>query len=216
MSGFSDDGQWWWDGREWKAASQMMIPDLAIPQPESLRRSMRDRWRLGEAGNAAEAAALATQANPLAFIAGVSFLYAERNAFRDLRLWTLEQLASAATFLLGPEEPMVAGETALYRESAALGFFYSRAVHRDLAIAVTTAHVLLLAFDRFDGQPRSVVLAARAVDVRVEAPTPIFSDPTVLVRARTGTWSLRGAPMVMQPKPVVAAWRAAAAATTKV
>src|SRR4029077_20584830 len=89
----------------------------------------------------------------------------ERQAFRDFRTWTLEQLAAAAAYLLGPGEPMLAGETSLYRP--ALSFFSSTA-SRDVAVVVSAGHVLVLAFDRFDGQPRWVALAARPRDVRLE------------------------------------------------
>lgn len=34
MSGFSDDGQWWWDGQQWIATSQVVIPELPIRNTE--------------------------------------------------------------------------------------------------------------------------------------------------------------------------------------
>lgn len=30
MSGFSDDGRWWWDGAQWIVTSQVVMPDPAV------------------------------------------------------------------------------------------------------------------------------------------------------------------------------------------
>lgn len=210
MSGFSEDGQWWWDGQAWIATSQVVIPDLGVaPSPETSQ-AMANRQKLHDAGNVTMAASLAArEANPIAFGVGLWFLATQVRAFRNLRLWTLQQLTSATTHLLGLGEPMVAGETSLYARGAGLGFLYPDAFGRDLSIVVTAAHVLLLAFDSDAGQPRRVALAARAVDVVVEAPTPILSQPLIKVRRGPQTWWIRGTTRVIQPKPVVAAWKAA-------
>ena len=37
LTQFSDDGQWWWDGNQWIATSQVVLPKL--PMTESDRES---------------------------------------------------------------------------------------------------------------------------------------------------------------------------------
>jgi hypothetical protein len=201
VSGFSEDGQWWWDGGQWIPTSQVMIPDLGIPQSTGTVQSMR-RWRLlGDVNN------LTLWQSVL----GLPFLLFERRAFRDIRTWTLEQLASATTYLLGPGEPMLAGETGLYRPLLTL-FTYT--AYRDVALAVTAAHVLVLLFDRFDGQPRWVALAARPKEVRLEAFGRVVGAHTTIVVHHGGRqWSIKGTARIAQPDPVVAAWKAGLAAT---
>jgi hypothetical protein len=47
---------------------------------------------------------------PLAWLTGSAFLVVGMRAGRAYRTWTLEQLALATACLLGPDEPMLAGE----------------------------------------------------------------------------------------------------------
>lgn len=203
MSGFSEDGQWWWDGGQWILTSQVVIPDLAIPLPEATVRS-KGRWKLlGDVNN------ITLWQTGL----GLPFVFFERRAFRDIRMWTLEQLASATTYLLGPPEPMLAGETALYRP---LLSFFTYTAYRDVAVVVTAAHVLVLLFDRFDGQPRWVSLAARPKDVRLEVFGRVVGAHTTIVVHHAGRrWNVKGTARIAQPDPVVAAWKAGLAATMR-
>jgi hypothetical protein len=146
-------------------------------------------------------------------VLGLLFIFVERRAFREFRKWTLEQLASAAVFLLGPGEPMVAGETGLYRPLLSL---FSYTAYRDWAVVVTAAHVLVLRFDRFDGQPRWVSLAARPKEVRLEVFGRVLSAHTTIVVQHGGRrWSIKGTARIAQPDPVIAAWKAAMAAPVK-
>jgi hypothetical protein len=55
----------------------------------------------------------------------------------DYRLWTLEQLAAATTYLLGPNEPMLAGEATIMPPE-----LVGNSSKRDLAVVVTATHVL--------------------------------------------------------------------------
>ena len=78
-------------------------------------------------------------------------------------------------------------------------------------VVVTAAHVLVLRMDQANGQPRWIALAARADAVQVEAPTPVFSQPTIIVRSGSQWWSIQGSSRVMRPEPVVTAWKRAVA-----
>lgn len=203
MSAFSEDGQWWWDGRQWIPTSYVVIPDLAIPQSNTTVRSMRNRQFLGDVN---------TITLWQTFLI-LPFLFVERRAFRELRTWTLEQLAAATAYLLGPGEPMVAGETTLYTPPSLLTV---QATVRDFAVVITAAHALVLRFDRPDGQPRWVALAARASDVQIIASGEFLrARPTIVVRHGSQSWTIQGMARVMQHVPIVAAWKAALVAPMK-
>ena len=127
---------------------------------------------------------------------------------RDYRSWTLEQLALATAYLLGPDQPMLAGEVSIYDlvDSWARG----------LAVAVTAAHVLVFRIDHVEGQPRSVALAARLTDVRIEARSGVFGYlwPALVVSGGNGRWTINGyGRRVFEPEPVLDAWRKAANGT---
>ena len=96
---------------------------------------------------------------------------ANTNGFREYRTWTIEQLALATTYLLGPDEPMVAGEVSAYDEWDAWT--------RDLAVAVTANHVLVFRIDSREGQPRWIALVGRPTDVKIEARWGLFGYPTL-------------------------------------
>ena len=172
------------------------------------------KWRkLGDAALIGSWAAFALQAYPLDMVVGLPFLFVERRAFGEFRQWTLNQLAAAAAYLLGPDEPVVAGETSLYRSALSFG---SITAHRDLSVVVTAAHVMVLRFDQFDGQPRSVELAAQARHVHVAVLRGVLgARPTIRVRHGSKSWSIQGMPRVLQSEPVVAAWKSALAAPVR-
>jgi len=214
VSAFSEDGQWWWDGHQWMASSQVVIPDLPAAQPGTVQGSMQERHRLGEATTAADWLGISgTPFSGAAFFVGLSFLFVERDAYRKFRQWTLDQLAAATAYLVGPDEPMVAGETTLYRPPS---FLTVQATVRDFAVVITAAHVLVLRFDRPDGQPRWVALAARATDVQIIASGEFLrARPTIVVRHGSQSWTIQGMARVMQHVPIVAAWKAALVAQVK-
>src|SRR5216683_2329407 len=64
---------------------------------------------------------------------------------------------------------MLAGETSLLDSDITRG-----SVTRDLAVAVTAAHVLVFEIDFLDGQPRWVALAGRSIDVKIELRSFVF------------------------------------------
>lgn len=128
---------------------------------------------------------------------------------RDYRLWTLEQLALATTYLLGPDEPMLAGETSIYD----VGDSWTRG----LAVAVTAAHVVVFRIDSVDGQPRWIVLVGRSTDVNIESRSRAFGFlwPALKVSGWNGQWTIRGQPGMFKSEPVLDAWRQAAGGTVR-
>jgi len=194
---FSDDGQWWWDGTTWIATSQIVLPQLPVTEFEQSgklkgARSFMRRGSLFLWGNT--------------FISlGLIFLFPWLAALRDYRSWKLEQLALATAYLLGPHEAMLAGETSLFDSQT------TSHVMRDLAVAVTAAHVLVLGIDSLDGQPRWVALAGRATDVKIERRSLVFGlYPALWISRGNVQWRIRGMPSVFRPGPVLEAWRQAA------
>ena len=211
MSHFSDDGEWWWDDTRWIATSQVVLPNLPMTEFERsgklnearirMRKRhelLKPRWRL----NLDEV--------PLPYYggdAGVPSMFVQHRAFRDYRSWTLEQLAIATSYLLGPNEPMQAGETTMFTT------YWDGLVIRDFAVVVTASHVLVLRIDSLDGQPRWVSLAGHPRDVRIELHSGWFGyGPTLRVTSRSGHWAIRGYQRVFVPEPVLQAWHDAATA----
>jgi hypothetical protein len=198
MGQFSDDGLWWWDGTTWIATAQIVLPQLAVTDFEQSgklqgARSFMRRGSLFLWGNT--------------FISlGLIFLFPWLAALRDYRSWKLEQVALATAHLLGPHEAMLAAETSL-KDSHIAGAF----VTRDLAVAVTAAHILVFDIDSLDGQPRWVALASRPTDVKLELRSLLFGlYPSLLISSGNGHWRIRGTPTVFRPEPVLEAWRQAA------
>jgi hypothetical protein len=208
---FSDDGQWWWDGQSWVATSQVTLPQLPMTAFEKSGKlnDARSLMRKREGLLAVETVAGSGVSAPTSLIGlalAVPYLVQQQRAFRDYRLWTLEQLALAVSYLLGPDEAMLAGETTMFAT------FIMATAKRDFAVAVTAAHVLIFRIDFLDGQPRWVVLAARPSEVRIELRSgPFGYNPMLVVMYGTNQWQIRGYQKVFQPEPVFQAWRQAAA-----
>lgn len=205
MGQLSDDGQWWWDGAAWIPTSQVVLPNLQQTELERSGTVAAARGRLEKYGPAyigVDNLAIALLMVP-----------ARRKgdqAMRDYRAWTLEQLGMATHYLLGPGEAMVAGEVDLLPPRSLTGSW-----RRDLAVSVTSAHVLVFRIDSFDGQPRSIVLAARAATVTMEVRSSVsamFRGPGLTVRGSTGEWVIQGSPGVFNPASLLDAWRQAARA----
>ncbi len=198
VSGFSDDGQWWWDGTTWIPTSQIVLPQLPVTEFEQSgklkgARSFMRRGSLFLWGNT--------------FISlGLIFLFPWLAALRDYRSWKLEQVALAIAYLLGPDEAMLAGETSLL-DSHIIG----GSVTRDLAVAVTAFHILVFEIDSLDGQPRWVALAGRPTDVKMKLRSLVFGlYPSLLISCGNRQWRIPGTPSVFRPEPVLEAWRQAA------
>ncbi|HEV2217399.1 MAG TPA: hypothetical protein VGV88_07485 [Candidatus Dormibacteraeota bacterium] len=191
MGQFSGDGRWWWDGATWIPTAQVVLPQLPPTEFErsgklKLARDLRKKgrqlfWAFAPIG-------------PLQFTVGA----------REYRSWTLEQLTVATAYMLGPDEPMLAGEVMIYDlvDSWARG----------LAVAVTAAHVVVFRIDHVDGQPRSVALAARVTDVRIWAHSGVFGYlwPALVVTGWNGRWTIWGYRGAFEPANLLDVWRKAA------
>ncbi len=201
MSGFSDDCRWWWDGTTWVATPQVVLPQLPPTEFElsgKLKR-LRDRRRKGRwlfwTFSFTLPSFLQSPSPDVLPYAG------------DYRLWTLEQLALATTYLLGPDEPMLAGETSIYDVVDSWT--------RDLAVAVTAGHVVVFRIDSVDGQPRWILLVGRPADVKMESRWGVFRFlwPAVTVSGWNGRWTIQGQPGLFKAEPVLEAWRQAVRGT---
>jgi len=206
MGQFSDDCQWWWDGANWVATAQVVLPQLPPTEYEASAQLADARRRAKRGGRLWDWADALTSLNAFRAVALGDLL----PAMSVYRSWKLAQLALATTYLLGPDEPMLAGEIAT--------------VTRDelapvLAVVVTSAHVLVFRLDSLEGQPRWIVLAGRAADVNLKLRTGIEKVlllPALLVTGKYGQAVIGGLPGMFhtfKPQPVLDAWRQAAGGT---
>lgn len=202
MGRISDDGKWWWDGKAWIATDQVVLPQLPPTEMEQSGKLKTARDRLGKYGPA-----YAARTTNLAALVVLPFYLRGQAAMRDYRAWTLEQLALATAFLLGPDETMVVGETTLLPPEHLAGSWV-----RDLALAVTAAHVVVFRIDSNEGQPRWIAVAGRAEDVTVDVRSELESvlrGPALTVSRENAQWVLRGFRGVFDPHSVVRAWQQA-------
>jgi hypothetical protein len=207
VSGFSEDGQWWWDGQAWVATSQVVIPDLpATDRVKELEARVRP-YRVLDTANLA-AYLVASGGWALSSMLVWPWLFSYRSGLRAYREWTLEQFRSATTYLLGPDEPAIAAEVGIYSE------ILIGKVWGGNAVVVTTHHVLILANDNPLGRPRRVLLAAHPsqVELRQHAGGILNAYPTILVRAGRQVWAIKGMNGIIQTKPLIAAWSGVATA----
>jgi hypothetical protein len=206
MSQFSDDCQWWWDGANWVATSQVVLPQLPPTEYEASAQLADARRRAKKGDRLWQWADVIGPLEPFRAIALGDLL----PALTVYRSWKLAQLALATTYLLGPDEPMLAGEIATVTRSE---------TDPVLAVAVTPAHVIVFRLDSLEGQPRWIVLAGRASDVNVTVRTGIEKVlllPALLVTGKYGQAVIGGLPGMFHtfyPQPVLDAWRQAAGGT---
>jgi hypothetical protein len=187
---FSDDGRWWWDGKTWTATTQIVLPQLPPTDFE-------------QAGLLTVARARKAKSRRVfwTFMLVLGWDVRTTPAEHDFREWTLQQLALATAYLLGPDEPMLAGEVGMY--------VLVDSFTRDLAIAITTDHVVVFRIDSVEGQPRWIALAARSSDVTIESRSGLFGYlwPVLIVTGWNGRLTIHGLSGVFKPQPVLEAWR---------
>lgn len=204
MSGFSEDGSWWWDGTTWVATSQVVIPDLPVSDQQGIE--TMDAYRavgkgafwlgLGEIGTGSSYSGLIL----------IPWLFFRGRAMRPYRASMLTQVATATAYLLGEDEPMIAGEISVYPS------VWGGLVSGNLAVSVTRAHVLVLVIDVSTNRVRWVVLAARSRDVNIAFRWGfLWGYPTLLVYHGGRVFPIRGTWYVLQREPVLKAWREALA-----
>ena len=202
---FSDDGQWWWDGAQWIATSQVVIPDVPVADSGGIE-MMHGYRQLGTAVYVSGWAGITSRfMGDVSFTLLIPFLLFQRRTFRRYRASMLERLAAATTYLLGDDEPMTAGEVSVYPS------FLAGLVGGQLALAITRGHVLVLWINVSTGRPQRVVLVARARDVTITFRWGfLWGYPTLYVYWGGGMWPIRGSWGVLQREPVLTAWREAA------
>jgi len=209
VSGFSNDGQWWWDGQRWIPTAQLVLPSFSTDdeRERKVNKAMKRYKWIGQASLVESLALGGDRIGPLLSMALVlPFLFLQGSTFREYRQWILDQVGQATTYLFGASEPMLAGETSIYPSLIVGG-----GVKGEHAVAVTAAHVLVVRIDNLSGRPRSVELAARSADVSIELSSGPIGYPALTVRYGSGVWPIRGLRKVFQPEPLLRAWRDAAA-----
>jgi hypothetical protein len=203
MGQFSDNGQWWWDGAQWVATSQVVLPNLPMTEFER-----SGKLALARADMSKGRSKFWKQV-PLSALVGLTPV--NRGGFPAYRTWTLEQVSLATTYLVGPDEPMLAGEVSASDRWDGWT--------RNLALAVTAAHVIVFRIDFLDGQPRWIAMVARPTDVTMERRTLLFGwmYQALEVRGPNGRWSILGLQAEeFNPEPVLQAWRQASEATAQI
>jgi hypothetical protein len=206
MAQFSDDGQWWWDGVAWVATAQIALPQLTPTKFEQSGKLETARSNLKKTGW------LNWTNNGYDSLSWISWMFQFQvmdPALRDYRVWTLEQLAAATAYLLGPGEPLLAGEATIMPPE-----WMGDPSKRDLAVVVTSAHVVIFRIDSLDGQPRWISLVARPTDVKMEVRSWFeagFRGNALTVSSGNAKWLIRGVAGVWKPELVLDAWRAGSA-----
>jgi hypothetical protein len=202
MGQFSDDCQWWWDGTNWVATAQVILPQLPPTGYEGSEQLAVARRRGKKSGRFLQLTSSVDVLAPLGALALGDLL----PAMEVYRSWKLAQLAIATTYLLGPDEPMLAGEIATVTRAESSPV---------LAVVVTSAHVIVFRLDSLEGQPRWIVLAGRASDVNIKLSSgieKILLLPALLVTGRYAHAVIGGLPgmfHLFKPQPVLDAWRQA-------
>src|SRR5258708_19595944 len=138
MGQFSDDGRWWWDGTTWVATEQVVLPQLPMTEFERSGKLEAARGH-GKNGGRLD---LARTITPLTWLFASALLVVGARAGRAYRTYILEQLALATAYLLGPDEPMLAGEGG----TLVANQWDLPPSTRHLPVLLTPAHSLLFPF----------------------------------------------------------------------
>jgi hypothetical protein len=203
VGAFSADGQWWWDGANWGATSQIQ---LSLPVTEfersgrlaEARRLVSTRKSMTVVGYGGIGSIVGIPLLPIFLVAYYAVMI---RLFRAYREWTLELLTLATAQLLGPDEPMVAGETTAFPP-----YRLWPGVQRDFAVAVTGGHVLMYWFADYDSPACQVVFAARPDEVEIRVLTGFLWLKRLAIGHGGRWWTLRGIWGAFDPEQVVKAW----------
>jgi len=218
VSGFSADCEWWWDGQKWVATPQVVIPVLGLPEASEEVRRTAKRYKAYTDANLVASSVSVSPLPEIAELAAIggfaSFVFLHQRMYRAFRQLKLAQLAQAATYLLGPSEPILAAEAGVYPWPwLPLGW-----VRGLFAVVVSEAHVLVLASEKPLEPPRWVVMAAHPSEVQIQLKGKkgrfdLF--PTLVVHHGGRVWPVKGWRGVFQPEPVLTTWsRLATGAST--
>ena len=205
MREFSPDGFWWWDGTTWRQSTEIEL----TPQTEFERsgKLAHARGLISKRDNAFAAmygvGIVPDVALPVVDLLAIYMMVVQWQGFKEYREWTLEQLKVATEELLGPDEPMVAGETTLWPPSGLVP-----GMRRDFAVAVTREHVVLYQFAYANSPTMRVVFAAVPSHVRlIDYGGILKSNLGIVCGGRR--WDLVGIKRIFKAWPVIAALRAA-------
>jgi len=212
MREFSPDGFWWWDGSTWRASTEIeMTPQTEFERSGKLahaRGLISNRDNAFAAGYAV--GIVPDIALPVVDLLAIYVMVVQWQGFKEYREWTLEQLKVATEELLGPDEPMVSGETTLWPPTGLVP-----GMRRDFAVAVTTAHVVLYQFAHADSPTMRVVFAAVPSQVRlIDYGGILKSNLGIICAGRR--WDLAGIKRIFKAGPVIAALQSATAAKVPV
>jgi hypothetical protein len=199
VSEFSEDGLHWWDGTTWVLTAEVLIPPLAPSRFERPGEAARQQQRMSRL-DAVGWMTILFGATIVGLPIAVFFLLYLHRTYKSYRAWRLDTLAEATAYLLGPDEPMLAGETALRQSLLGVG------TESNLAVAVTAGHVLLFDTPRYWSPPLRVALAARPEEVELYSVQPSIGRPLLRVVCRGRQWGIGGSVWIFQPQPVVEAW----------
>ena len=131
----------------------------------------------------------------------IAYYVVQYSAFNGYRTWTLELLTLATSQLLGPDEPMLAGETMLCVNVSVL-----HTVRRDFAVAATKGHILMFWFTHYDSPVCRVVFVASPDEVDMTVRRGLTGLKILVIRYSGAWWVLRGSRGVFKPEQVLQAW----------
>jgi hypothetical protein len=212
MREFSPDGFWWWDGTTWRPSTEIeMTPQTEFERSGKLAHA---RGLISKRDNAFAAmygvGVVPDVALPVVDLLAIYMMVVQWQGFKEYREWTLEQLKVATEELLGPDEPMVAGETTLWPPSGLVP-----GMRRDFAVAVTSAHVVLYQFAYANSPTIRVVFATVPSQVRlIDYGGILKSNLGIVCGGRR--WDLVGIKRIFKAWPVIAALQSATAAKVPV
>jgi hypothetical protein len=208
MREFSPDGFWWWDSTTWRPSTEIeLTPQTEFERSGKLAHARGLISNRDNAFAAGYAAGLVPDlALPVVDLAAIYVMVVQWQAFKEYREWTLEQLQVATEELLGPDEPMIAGETTLWPPTGIVP-----GMRRDFAVAVTRAHAVLYQFAYANSPSMRVVFAAVPSQVRlIDYGGILKSNLGIICGGRR--WDLAGIKGIFKARPVSAALQSATGA----
>jgi hypothetical protein len=202
VSGFSPDGEWWWDGNQWiRTLDIKLTPETEFERSGKLKKARRLMASEDWIFIAIYLAGITILGIPVIVPLLIAYEVVLYRAFGLYRQWSLEVLGLATVELFNPPEPMVAGETTLWPN----GVLWP-STRRDYAVAVTKAHVVMYRFDHYDSPIARVVFVARSADVEMLKLQGVLRT-SIAVTHSGQRWFLPGLRWVYQAEPVLEAWR---------
>jgi hypothetical protein len=203
VNAFSPDGSSWWEGARWvpTAEIQLTLPETSFERSGGLTAARRllaiQEWMF----LAMYLIGATIIGLPVVLVLAVVRVIVKYRAFKGYRVWSIELLDLATAKLLGPDEPMLAGETTLWPP---VGLWPS--MRRDYAIAVTRSHVLMFRFAHSNSPLMGVVFAARTSEVDLLVIRGLIRQSLGVTYAGR-RWFLPGMRGIFKGEDVLESWR---------